>query len=168
MDWEIGNYAFGAAAGHPFLDAIMKNCIRGRQDPEWVQAMTKSIPRIFRDDYLVLASTGPGLVSRTLAEYPPACDQVKVLFPEDVCDANTWFRFGAYGVHLQLGTWRHRMGLVRRLLHRRWELTERKALLKESLKRGGKRSLNFKSAAELSRAVRITEPSALLFPRTEA
>src|SRR6516164_7156953 len=28
MDWEIGNYGFGAAAGHPFLGAIIKNCVR--------------------------------------------------------------------------------------------------------------------------------------------
>src|SRR5262245_8837961 len=28
MDWEIGNYGFGAAAGHPFLEAIIKNCVR--------------------------------------------------------------------------------------------------------------------------------------------
>jgi mannosyltransferase OCH1-like enzyme len=28
MDWEIGNYAFGAAAGHPFLGEIIKNCIK--------------------------------------------------------------------------------------------------------------------------------------------
>ena len=86
MDWEIGNYAFGAAAGHPFLDAIIKNCVRAQQHPEWAEAMMKSIPRMFRDEYFVLATTGPGLVSRTLAEYPGACDQVKVLFPEDVCD----------------------------------------------------------------------------------
>ena len=54
--------------------------------PEWVESMMKSIPRMFRDEHFVLATTGPGLVSRTLAEYPGACDQVKVLFPEDVCD----------------------------------------------------------------------------------
>jgi len=28
MDWEVGNYAFGAAAGHPFLEAIINNCVR--------------------------------------------------------------------------------------------------------------------------------------------
>ena len=39
MDWEIGNYAFGAAAGHPFLHAIIKNCVRAQKDPEWVQPM---------------------------------------------------------------------------------------------------------------------------------
>ena len=147
MDWEIGNYGFGAAAGHPFLGAIIKNCVRAQQHPEWVQPMMKSIPRIFHREFFVLATTGPGLVSRTLAEYPGACDQVKVLFPEDVCDPNSWYCFGAYGVHLQVGTWRKRKGLVPRVLHRLWELTTRKALLKESLKRGPKRSLEFKTSS---------------------
>ena len=146
MDWEAGNYAFGAAAGHPFLEAIIKNCVRAQQHPEWPEAMLKSIPRMFRSEYSVLATTGPGLVSRTLAEYPGACDQVKVLFPEDVCDQNSWFCFGDYGVHLQVGTWRKRERLLRRLLHRRWVSTTRKALFSESLKRGGKRSLEFKSS----------------------
>jgi hypothetical protein len=146
MDWEIGNYAFGAAAGHPFLDAIIKNCVRAQQHPEWVEAMMKSIPRMFHDESVVLATTGPGLVSRTLAEHPGACCQVKVLFPKNVCDPNSWYCFGAYGVHLQTGTWRKRKGVVHRVLHRLWESKTQKALLKESLKRGGKRSLEFKSS----------------------
>jgi hypothetical protein len=147
MDWEIGNYGFGAAAGHPFLAAIIKNCVRAQQHPEWVESMTKSIPRIFHRELFVLATTGPGLVSRTLAEYPGACDQVKVLFPEDVHDPNSWHCFGAYGVHLQVGTWRKRQRLVPRVLHRVWEARTRKALLKESLKCGPKRSLQFKSSS---------------------
>jgi hypothetical protein len=144
MDWEIGNYAFGAEPGHRFLGAIIKNCVRAQQHPDWVRPMLKSIPRMFRSESLVLTTTGPGLVSRTLAEYPGAHDEVKVLFPEDVCDPDSWYRFGAYGVHLQVGTWRSRKGLVRRVLHRNWESTRRKTLLKESLKRGRKRSLVFK------------------------
>jgi inositol phosphorylceramide mannosyltransferase catalytic subunit len=146
MDWEVGNYAFGAAAGHPFLEAIIKNCVRAQQHPEWAEAMMKSIPRMFRSEYFVLNTTGPSLVSRTLAEYPDACDQVKVLFPEDVCDPNSWYRFGDYGVHLQVGTWRKREGSLRRVLHRHWKSTTRKALLKESLTRGGTRPLDFKSS----------------------
>jgi hypothetical protein len=142
MDWEIGNYGFGAVAGHPFLGAIIENCVRAQQHPDWVEPMMKSIPRIFHGELFVLATTGPGLVSRTLAEYPGACDQVKVLFPEDVCDPNSWHCFGAYGVHLQVGTWRKRETLVPRVLHRLWESTTRKALLKESLKRGAKRSVS--------------------------
>jgi hypothetical protein len=38
-----------------------------------------------------------------------------------------------------------REGLVRRVLHRVWESRTRKALLKESLKRGGRRALEFTS-----------------------
>jgi mannosyltransferase OCH1-like enzyme len=129
-----------------FLKAIINNCVRAQQHPDWADAMLKSIPRVFRRDWFVLATTGPGLVSRTLAEYPGANEQVKVLFPEDVCDPNTWHCFGLYGVHLQVGTWRKHERLVRRVLHRNWELRERKALLKESLKRGGKRTLEFKSS----------------------
>lgn len=143
MDWEIGNYAFGAAAGHPFLGAIIDNCVRARQQPEWAEQMVKSVPRMFRREYLVLATSGPGLVSRTLAEYSGSRDQVKVLFPNDVCDPNSWYRFGGYGIHLQIGTWRTREGIVRRVLHRHWEATSRKALLKASLKRGGARALDF-------------------------
>jgi inositol phosphorylceramide mannosyltransferase catalytic subunit len=143
MDWEIGNYAFGAAAGHPFLYTIIKNCVRAQQYPDWIEEMMKSIPRMFRGEYFVLATTGPGLVSRTLAEYPGAGDQVKVLFPDDVCDQNSWFCFGAYGVHLQIGTWRKRKFAAHRVMHRLWESTTRKSLLKESRKRGGKRSLEF-------------------------
>jgi inositol phosphorylceramide mannosyltransferase catalytic subunit len=143
MDWEIGNYAFGAAAGHPFLYAIIKNCVRAQQHPEWMEAMTKSIPRMFRDEYFVLDTTGPGLLSRTLAEYPGVSGQVKVLFPEDVCDRSSWYCFGSFGVHLQVGTWRERKGVAHRVLHRFWESTIRKSLSKENLKRGGKRSLEF-------------------------
>jgi mannosyltransferase OCH1-like enzyme len=147
MDWEVGTYGFGAAAGHPFLGAIIKNCVRAQQDPDWVEAMMKSIPRIFHDELFVLDTTGPGLVSRTLADYPGASNQVKVLFPEDVCDPNSWHCFGAYGVHLQVGTWRKRKRLVPRVLHRFWESRTRKTLLKESLKCGPKRSLQFKSSS---------------------
>src|SRR6266853_6206604 len=103
--------------------------------------MLKSIPPMFRNEQFVLATTGPGLVSRTLAEYPGASEQVKVLFPEDVCDRNSWHCFGTYGVHLLASSWRRRERLVRRVLHRVWESRTRKALLKESLKRGGKREL---------------------------
>jgi hypothetical protein len=147
MDWEVGNYAFGAAAGHPFLKAIIDNCVRAQQHPEWAATMLKSIPRMFRKEDFVLVTTGPGLVSRTLAEYPDAGEQVKVLFPDDICDQDSWHRFGAYGVHLKLGVWRKRERLVRRVLHREWEAWIRKGLLKESLQRGRKRALEFKSSS---------------------
>ena len=32
IDWEIGNYAFGAEAGHAFLEAVIENCVRAQRD----------------------------------------------------------------------------------------------------------------------------------------
>jgi len=150
MDWEVGNYAFGAAPGHPFLKAIIENCVRAQQHPEWANTMLKSVPRVFRRDAFVLATSGPGLVSRTLAEYPSARDQVKVLFPRDVRDQENWYCFGPYGVHLQVGRWRHREGMAHRVLRRFWESRTRKSLWKKSLERGGIRTLDFNKVAYFS------------------
>jgi hypothetical protein len=147
MDWEIGTYAFGAAAGHPFLRAIIENCVRAQKDPEWVKPVMRPIPRIFRDEYNVLYTTGPGLVSRTLAEFPGAASQVKVLFPEDVCDSTCWHRFGEFGFHRQDGSWRWRKGFVLKRLRSLWEGLTRKKLFQESLGRGKTRSLDFKTKA---------------------
>jgi hypothetical protein len=145
MDWEIGNYAFGAAAGHPFIHAIIKNCVKGQREPEWAQAMMRPIPRIFRDEYYVPNTTGPGLVSRTLAEYPDSAKQVKVLFPENVCDSTKWHRFGTFGVHLMDGAWRKRKGILRKRLFAVWASWTRKKLLRESLRLGKSRSLAFRT-----------------------
>ncbi len=144
MDWEIGNYAFGASAGHPFLHAIIENCVRAQKDSEWVQTMARSIPRMFRENYTVLYTTGPLLVSRTLAMFPDVEKHVKVLFPDDVCDSTYWNRFGHFGVHLRGGTWRKRKGILRRRLQIYWELVIFKRMMRESLRFGKKRSLQFK------------------------
>jgi mannosyltransferase OCH1-like enzyme len=147
MDWEIANFAFGAAPGHPFIHAIIKNCVKGQKDPEWARAMMRSIPRIFCDEYYVPNTTGPGAVSRTLAEYPDAAVQVKVLFPENVCDPTSWHRFGTFGVHLMDGKWRKRKGILRRRLSAVWYEWRMKKLLEESLRLGKSRSLEFKRKA---------------------
>ena len=141
MDWEIGQYAFGATANHPFLQAIIKNCVWAQKHPEWTEEIMRPIPRMFRDEWLVIATTGPALVSRTLAEYPHR-EQVTVLFPDDVCDRRNWYMFGQYGVHLGAQSWRKPKSLVGRVIHRLWEPRIRKALLKDSLKRGRTRSLD--------------------------
>src|SRR5262249_53198499 len=65
MDWEIGNYAFGAAPGHPFLHAVIQNCIRAQTDKQWRDVMLGSLPRGLREELFVVCTTGPGLVSRT-------------------------------------------------------------------------------------------------------
>jgi hypothetical protein len=106
MDWQIGNYAFGAVAGHPFLAAVIANCVKAQKDPSWLKPMMRGTPPLSRDEYLVLNSTGPGLVSRTLAENADLASMVTVLFPDDICDVRNWYLFGEYGIHLMDSSWR--------------------------------------------------------------
>lgn len=141
MDWEIGNYAFGASAGHPFLKAVISNCVKAQQSPEWVRPMMQGIPRWFRTDFEVLNTTGPGLISRTLAENPSFAREVTVLFPEDVCDDRTWHHFGNYGVHVMEGSWRARGSYLRRRLANLWEAWASRRGLKESRRLGKTRAM---------------------------
>lgn len=136
IDWEIGNYAFGAAAGSPFLLAVIENCVRAQRDPAWLQPMMAGMPWVLRPEFAVLYSTGPGLLTRTLIESPDHARQVSVLFPRDVCDASNWDRFGDYGVHLMAGTWRERWAWWRRRLAGRTEARLLRAALAESRRLG--------------------------------
>src|ERR1700730_109488 len=151
MDWEIGNYAFGAAAGHPFLEAIIENCVRAQKDPSWVKPMMLGVPFLSRAEYFILNTTGPGLVSRTLAENPELAKSVRVLFPDDVCDVGKWNRFGDLGVHFMEGSWRMRNSYVRRRLAQRWESFKMKRLMKWSLKLGKTRQQVVADASSSSR-----------------
>jgi hypothetical protein len=114
VDWELGNYAFGAVREHPFLEAIIENCVRGQRDPSWVSPLMRGVPMLSRSEYHVLYTTGPGLVTRTLAENPALAEAVTVLFPDDVCDMQSWNRFGSFGVHLMEGIWRPSHSYLRR------------------------------------------------------
>ena len=114
IDWQVGNYAFGAGAGHPFLEAVIKGCVRGQQDPGWVKPLMRGSPPLLGNEFFILNSTGPGLVTRTFGENPELARTVTVLFPEDVCDVrNCWNRFGDYGVHLSDSSWRPHRSFVR-------------------------------------------------------
>jgi hypothetical protein len=139
MDWEIGNYAFGAAPRHPFLAAIIENCVRAQRDPNWVKPMMRGFPLLLRTEFQVLNSTGPGLISRTLAENPGLARTVTVLFPDDVCEPDNWNRFGDLGIHLMDGSWRIRAGFLRRRFAQYWEIWKLKTLLRESRKLGKSR-----------------------------
>jgi hypothetical protein len=113
MDWLIGNYAFGAAPRHVFLEAIIENCVRGQRDPKWVKPMMRGSPPLLDDEFFIINSTGPGLVSRTLAQNKELAKKVTVLFPDDVCDVrNCWNRFGDLGVHLADSSWRKNRNFV--------------------------------------------------------
>jgi hypothetical protein len=132
MDWEIGNYAFGAAPEHPFLAAVIENCVKAQADSNWVKPMLRGAPLILRSEYIVLNTTGPGLVSRTFAENPELAKSVTVLFPDDVCDEENWNCFGDFGVHLMEGSWRTKGRRIRTRLAQRWEYWESRRLLKQS------------------------------------
>ncbi len=132
MDWEIGNYAFGASPGHPFIKAVIDNCLRAQREPNWVEPMMSGLPFLFKDEFLVLNTTGPGLVTRTLAENAVAAREVTVLFPDDVCDDANWNRFGDLGVHFMEGSWRVKSSRIRRRVAQRWEHWKMQKLLKQS------------------------------------
>jgi len=136
MDWQIGNYAFGAAAGHPFLEAVIENCVRAQKDARWVEPMMRGMPRLSRAEFYILNTTGPGLLSRTLAETPALAQAVTVLFPDDVCDTGTWNRFGDLGVHMMDGSGRLHSGFLRRRLAQYWEVWTMRRLLRQSLALG--------------------------------
>ena len=136
MDWQVGNYGFGAAGRHPFLLKVIENCVKAQRDPKWVQPMMKGVPPLSRTEFLILNTTGPGLLSRTLAETPAIADNIQVLFPEDVCDVRTWNRFGNLGVHLMDGSWRLGRGLLHRRLAQHWEVWRMRKLLEDSRQLG--------------------------------
>ena len=116
LDWEVGNYAFGAQPGHPFLRAVILNCVRAQTDRRWRDAILTPLPRALREELFVIYTTGPGLVSRTLAEYANPGNPVRILFPENVCDKNSWNQFGKYGVHLMHSSWRKQRSFLRKRL----------------------------------------------------
>jgi inositol phosphorylceramide mannosyltransferase catalytic subunit len=132
MDWEIGNYGFGASAGNPFIGAVIENCVRGQRDRAWVQPQIDGVPAPFRSRFEVLNTTGPGLLTRTLVEQPALAAGVKILYPDNVCDSSQWHRFGNFGVHLMEGTWRDRGSYLGCRLARLWENWTRRRFLVES------------------------------------
>ncbi|HTF68264.1 MAG TPA: glycosyltransferase [Edaphobacter sp.] len=132
MDWEIGNYGFGASPGHPFLYAVIENCVRAQKDPSWGALTMPGFIALSEPETYVLCTTGPGLVSRTLAENPDLAKTVKVLFPDDVCDQKNWHCFGDLGVHLMDASWRPAKGRLRRRLTLEFVRWKRRDLLMQS------------------------------------
>lgn len=136
MDWEIGNYAFGASPGNAFLEAVIENCIRAQRDPMWLRPMMDGVPRLLQSQFYIFNTTGPGLLSRTLAEHPDLLSSVKVLFPPDVCDSAAWHQFGDYGVHSMEGSWRGEEGWLWHRVTRYWEVWSRARSFRQSVARG--------------------------------
>jgi len=147
MDWQVGNYAFGAQPGDRFLAAIIENCLRAQSDPSWVAPMMKGIPRPFHKEFYVLNTTGPGLVSRTLAENPDMAKNVNVLFPADVREPRTWHQFGDFGVHHMAGSWRGPQNHLSLRLLRLWDAWTLRRVLSQARNRGKTRSLTLQCTA---------------------
>jgi hypothetical protein len=141
MDWQIGNYAFGAEPGHPFLAAVIENCLRAKRGSAWVRPMMEGVPRILKNDVYVLNTTGPGMLSRTLAENPQFAPIINILFPDDVCNCSSWYQFGDYGVHSMAGSWRPRSRVLGRVLKRFWRNRNLRHMLAEGRARGKTRSV---------------------------
>lgn len=159
MDWELANYGFGAAPENPFLRAIIENCIRGLKEPSWAQRMMEGIPRPFREPLVAPFMTGPGMVSRTLAENPDLAKDVTILFPDNVCDESTWHQFGDFGVHVQEGSWRSKNGYLRRKLANLWEARVRRRLLRESVALGPVRAVPRHARAEPKQTPNAQHPT---------
>jgi hypothetical protein len=135
MDWQIGNYAFGATRQHPFIEAIIENCVRGQRDPRWVETMMRGTPPLHRDEFYVLNSTGPGLVTRTFAENPDLAKMVTMLYPDDMCDLRNWNCFGEWGAHLADSSWRTKRTFVLDKLGGYWWRWIQHSRIKESRER---------------------------------
>lgn len=141
MDWELGNYAFGAAPGHPFLKAVIDNCVEAQRNQAWAAPMMADVPGWIATDFWTLNTTGPGLLTRTFAENRAAAARdVTILFPEDVCSKEGWFGYGDYGIHLMEGSWRHNnQRLLPRTGERWWKHWRMRQLFPESYARGPRR-----------------------------
>jgi glycosyltransferase involved in cell wall biosynthesis len=149
MDWEIGNFAFGATPGHPFIGAIIENCVRAQKDPEWLEPMMQNLPRLSKSEFYVLYTTGPGLVTRTLVENPELGRSVKILFPDDVCNFDNWNRFGNFGIHLMDASWRPKTGRVLRRITQYFENRRCLQLTRESRAFGIVRQHNYDPLPEV-------------------
>ena len=102
---QVGQYAFGALPGHPFLRAVIDNIVTPRFD---TRGMTI--------DKHILYTTGPVVVTQTLRdcqlggrrENLRLFNSVDVLRPQRGGaddDKDKWFRFGDYGQHRMASSW---------------------------------------------------------------
>ncbi len=160
IDWQLGNYAFGAAPGHPFLRAVIENCVRAQVEPAWVEPMMAGIPRAFRDDYYIFNTSSPGLLTRTMAELGDGGLPLTILFPDDVTDRGNWHKFGQYGVHLMDGSWRKADNALKRRIFWLWWLSARRKVQRICGNPGRSRSFGTKRTPT-ARAAGVTDRRSL-------
>ncbi len=130
----IGQYAFGARPGHPFLLACADNIRRFALEPGSRDLPTDtqlaSIPWMYGNAHTlrVLYSAGPGMITRTFIESPAAREGMKIIAAVDPDEQKKIrFCFGSFGSHQMTSSWISEMparriiaaALFARLLHRR-------------------------------------------------
>lgn len=124
----IGQYAFAAKAGHPFLLACAEK-IRGiacKEEPLIMPSreelamsslyLASSLDTVYKEQSVIF-STGPGLVTRTYLEQPESHGEMKILSVRNTnTDMHIWFCFGPYAVHRMGGEWRYDKGLFAKIV----------------------------------------------------
>jgi mannosyltransferase OCH1-like enzyme len=101
----IGNYAFYAPKGHPFLKKIIDNIVTQRIPDDVIRSAQENHTDDSRDVY-VYYRTGPMLVSQSYVDYQKEQNDVRgVMLIESIPYEDN--RFGIYGYHRCYGSWRH-------------------------------------------------------------
>jgi len=102
----IGNYAFYAPKGHPFLKRIIDNIVTQRISEDVIRAAQEKHTDDSRDVY-VYYRTGPMLVSQSYVDHREELDglPMNVMLIESMPYEDN--RFGIYGYHRCYGSWRH-------------------------------------------------------------
>ena len=132
----IGQYAFGAAPGHPFLLAYADNIKRVVADPSLLDAPSAELLALtHEEDKMVsdtLYRTGPRMANRTYIEHPELQDGIKIIYAQKPDGTKVWSSFGIYGFHLMDGDtgWKGRrdLSLAKRIRRRQWQAAQIKAL----------------------------------------
>jgi hypothetical protein len=133
----IGQYAFGAEPGHPFLMACAENIRKVALEPDSLRLPSSSdlasLPEIMGNahSFRVLYTAGPGMVTRTFIESPESRGGLKLIAALDERNPElvrkVTLSFGNFASHQVTGSWLTGMPvreiiltrLVARLIHRR-------------------------------------------------
>lgn len=109
----LGQYAFGAEAGHPFLIACVEAICRALEDPGWAMAPSREVlsslftPLEPESAFPVYYTTGPCMVTRAFIEYPETRRDVRLIAAYDAKNnRKLYYCFGLHGVHGMDGSWK--------------------------------------------------------------
>ena len=126
----IGQFAFAAKAGHPFLLACVENICQAALNPDFAAMppddllngttpMLRTQLSTIKYSERVLYASGPAMVTRTFVENLKARYGVEIIFVHnEATGMKFWHCFGQYGVHRVTGSWWKKNSLLVRLIYR--------------------------------------------------